>query len=186
MSDSNDLLDAVNRALWLGNGQDQGRFFAILDTARDSIIYSRLAESENQKTCLLIGKQARELATVAPYLVELDKDDPFTQWILEQGWGKSWGIFVETETTFKKLRNHVRSFLRVADEDGKTLFFRYYDPRVLRVFLPTCDAEQLEKMFGPVDRYCVEGEGGNSLLQFSLRDSKLIQDETSLVEGSFG
>ncbi len=186
MSDSNDLQDAVKRTLWLGNGQDQGRFYAILDTARDNIIYSRLAESDNQKVCLLIGDQARELATVAPYLVELDEDDPFTQWLLGQGWGKSWFIFVESEITFKKLRNHVRSFLRVSDEDGKILFFRYYDPRVLRVFLPTCDAEQLKSMFGPIDSFYCEGEGGDSIFQFSLRDSKLIQDETQVFEGSIG
>ncbi len=181
MSDSNEMQDAVNRALWLGNGQDQGRLYAILDAARESIIYSRLAESDNQKVCLLIGEQARELATVAPYLVALDEDDPFTQWILDQGWGKSWGVFLETETTFIKLRNHLRTFLRVADEDGKTLFFRYYDPRVLRVFLPTCDTAQLETMFGPVVRYYSEGEEGNTLIQYSLRDDKLIEDVTELA-----
>ncbi len=180
MTDSNDLHDAVNRALWLGNGQDQGRFYAILDAAREPIIYSRLAESENRKVCLFIGDQARELATVAPYLVELDEDDSFSQWILEKGWGKSWGIFVETEATFIKLRNHLRTFLRAADEDGKTFFFRYYDPRVLRVFFPTCDAEQLETMFGPVIRYYSEGEDGNTLIQYSLREGKLIEDVTEL------
>ncbi len=180
MSNSNKLQDAVTRALWQGDGQGQGSFYAILDAARKPVIYSRLAESDNRKVCLLIGDQARKMATVAPYLVELDKNDSFTQWILEKGWGKSWGIFVESEAPFIKLRNHLRTFLRIADEDGKNFFFRYYDPRVLRVFLPTCDAEQLEAMFGAVVRYYSEGEDGNTLIQYSTRDNKLVEDVTEL------
>jgi hypothetical protein len=34
-----------------------------------------------------------------------------------------------------------RRFLRVKDEDG--LVFRFYDPRVMRVYLPTCAAGEL-------------------------------------------
>ena len=67
------------------------------------------------------------------------------------------------------------------DEDGKSLYFRYYDPRVFRVFLPTCDREQLGTMFGPVGRYYVEGEKSDSLVQYSLRDGKLIQEDIPLM-----
>jgi len=177
MSNSNEFQDAVTRALWQG----QGSFYAILDAAREPIIYSRLAESDNRKVCLFIGDQAREMATVSPYLVELDKNDTFTQWILEKGWGKSWGIFVESEATFIKLRNSLRTFLKVADEDGKTFFFRYYDPRVLRAFLPTCDAKQVEAMFSAVARYYSEGEYGDTLIQYSVGDNKLVEEVTNLT-----
>jgi len=178
MSNFNNLQDAVNRALWKGNERGLSGVYAILDAARNPIIYSRLAASDNRKVSLFIGDQAREMATVAPYLVELDKNDSFTQWVLEKGWGKSWGIFVESDAPFVKLRNSLRSLLRVADEKGKTFFFRYYDPRVLRVFLPTCDAKQFETMFEAVVRYYSEGEDGNTLIQFSLRDGKLAEEVT--------
>lgn len=168
--------DAVERVLWSAGSQSQSKIFVILDSARDDIIYPRLAESDVQKGSLLIGDQARELAAVAPYLVELDQEDPFTQWLLDQGWGKSWGIFAESEATFIELRHHFRSFLRVGDENGKTLFFRYYDPRVIRVFFPICDSAQLRTMFGPVKQYFVEGEENNTLIQYSLRDNKLVQN----------
>ncbi len=177
MSDSKNLQDAINRVLWSGDRQNHGNIFAILDAARDDIIYPRLAESDNEKVCLFMGEQAIELATVAPYLVALDLDDPFTQWILDKGWGNSWGIFAESDAPFKALRNHLRSFLQVTDEGGKSLFFRYYDPRVLRVFLPTCDEEQLLTMFGPVARYYAEAEDANTAIEYSLRDGKLIQND---------
>ncbi len=181
MPNSNNLENSVTRSLWKGDRQNQGRVYAILDAAREPVIYSKLAASDNRKVCLLIGKQARELVTVAPYLVEMGETDSFTQWILKKGWGKSWGIFLESNATFVQLRNHLRTFLRVADEDGKTSFFRYYDPRVLRVFLPTCDAEQLEIMFGAVVRYYFEGDDGHTLIQYSVRDNKLVEDVTDFT-----
>ena len=51
----------------------------------------------------------------------------------------------------------------VADEDGQTFFFRFYDPRVLRAFLPTCSPSQLTDFFGPVRAMIVESEGGEEL-----------------------
>ena len=181
MSDSNDFLNAANRVLWSRDRQDQGNIYAILDAARDTIIYPKLAESGNKKVCLFIGKQARELATVAPYLIELDEGDSFTQWLLDQGWRKSWGIFAESTGTFIALRNHFRSFLRVTDEEGTALFFRYYDPRVLRVFLPTCDQEQLETIFGPVNRYITEDDEDNKFIEYTSTDQfKLIKNVINL------
>jgi len=45
-------------------------------------------------------------------------------------------VFLRTETGIEQLRKHLRGFLRVRDEAGRRLIFRYYDPRVLRVYLP--------------------------------------------------
>jgi len=46
------------------------------------------------------------------------------------------------------MRQHFRRFITVHDESGKPLLFRYYDPRVLRTFLPTCNAKELAEIFG--------------------------------------
>jgi hypothetical protein len=58
--------------------------------------------------------------------------------------------------------------LEVQTPDGPKRFFRYYDPRVLRNFLPTCDAAQLREMFGPVDRFDLEAPDSSSLLRYRL------------------
>ena len=47
------------------------------------------------------------------------------------------------------------------------MLFRFYDPAILRAFLPTCDASQLAAMFGPIEAYLIESAGGLSLV--SLR-----------------
>jgi len=48
------------------------------------------------------------------------------------------------------------------------MIFRWYDPRVLRVYLPTCTASELRTVFGPVERYLVDRADGDGLIEFSL------------------
>ena len=48
------------------------------------------------------------------------------------------------------------------------MLFRYYDPRVLRKFLPTCTPEQIAAFFGPADSVLIENEDGTELLRFRL------------------
>jgi hypothetical protein len=56
----------------------------------------------------------------------------------------------------QQVRAHLRQFLLVQDERGNQQYFRFYDPRVLRVYLPTCDAAETQQFFGPIDRFIVE------------------------------
>jgi len=60
----------------------------------------------------------------------------------------------------------LREFLRVRDESGKRLIFRYYDPRVLRVYLPTCWPAELDTFFGPISAFITEGEDPGEILEF--------------------
>lgn len=156
--------------------------FALVDAARDEAIYPKISGSGIENACLFRGDKAGELAWVAPYLVSLDRDEPFTEWLLGSGWGKSWGIFVESQAPFGELKRHFQSFLTVYNEEGDTLHFRYYDPRVLRVYLPTCNAEELATVFGPVNSFVVEGEMSSSVLRFSVVRGKLQTEKLKIQE----
>jgi hypothetical protein len=96
------------------------------------------------------------------------------------GWGESWGIFVRMNDP-SNLRYHLRTFLRVRDEPGRTLLFRYYDPRVLRVYLPTCRPDELKAVFGPIDSYLTEGEDGQSVIEFEFDGSQLQERRTNVM-----
>jgi hypothetical protein len=136
------------------------RTFALLDAARDERIYPALLGADCEWLCLYRGDASVSMAEVAPYLVELDPTSLFAPWLLENGWGNSWGIFFNAVASLEILRAHFRRFVMVQLPDGRSVYFRFYDPRVLRVYLPTCTAEELETMFGPVDRYVMEGQDG--------------------------
>jgi len=124
------------------------------------------------------------MAATAPYLVKLEYDHPFTKLVCKQGWGKHWGIFVITpaEINLRDLRNHFRRFLMVYDPDGKLIYFRYYDPRVLRVYLPTCNAEETKIVFGPISSYIVEDEDSFVLLQLSSDGEKVRAEKVPLTQ----
>jgi hypothetical protein len=98
--------------------------------------------------------------------VELPGHD-FTRRLLRSAWGNSWGIFFVSGAPMDSLRRHLRTFLRVADQRGRRLIFRYYDPRVMRVYLPTCLPDELRAVFGPIRCYLMESSGGDELLRFA-------------------
>jgi hypothetical protein len=105
----------------------------------------------------------------------MEPETEFAKWVLSEGWGKHWGIFAIAEAGLRDMRQHFRRFLTVHDESGKPLLFRYYDPRVLRVYLPTCNAAELAEIFGPVVCYVAEGEEPDTALKFELRAGELVQ-----------
>jgi hypothetical protein len=158
------------------------RVFAVLDGASIQRLLDMLYQHQPESICLYRGELQPDIAHVAPYLVRLVKDSPFTGWVLDSGWGKHWGVFVVTQADLIALRQHFRRFLTVHDSEGTPLLFRYYDPRVLRVFLPTCNAEELQAIYGPVLRYVMEGERPGELLQFHLTKGALVQQHNLLQE----
>ena len=66
-------------------------------------------------------------------------------------------------------------------EDGRELYFRFYDPRVLRIFLPTCNAAETATFFGPVGQFLVEAQDAETLLRFSLLRGALARESLPLL-----
>jgi len=139
------------------------RAFALLDAARDDRIYAAVLRADCEWCCLYRGDAATTMAEVAPYLVELHRESRFTAWLIEEGWGHAWGIFINAPLTLEILRGHLRRFIYARLPDGRTVYFRFYDPRVLRVYLPTCNAEEVNTLFGPVERFVMESEERDAL-----------------------
>ena len=156
--------------------------YALLDGASAPDLPQRLAELETEHECFFRGELAPDIAQVAPYLVLLGPDAPCTQWVLEKGWGNHWGIFAVSPAPLYVLLRHFRTFTMVRDPDGKVLYFRYYDPRVFRVYLPLCNREEMETVFGPVQRFLLEDEAPNTLLRFLPERGQVRREIVPLVE----
>lgn len=154
--------------------------FVVLDGASVPGLLERLDEWQPATECLPSGEIKPDLAEVAPYLVRLEPETEFCHWVLSEGWGNHWGIFAIAEANLRTMRQHFRRFLTVHDENGKPLWFRFYDPRVLRTYLPTSNAAELAEFFGPVVSYVAEGEEPDTLLRFDVQDAKLVQQEAKL------
>jgi hypothetical protein len=173
-------IDRVIETLWPPGLPKGTTVWAILDAARDERIYPALRMSKLEYLCLYSGNLPEVLQRAAPYIVELAPGYSFTRPLLEMGWGHSWGVFLRIEDA-RNLRHHLRGFLRVQDESGRMLVFRYYDPRVLRAYLPTCEPNELRTVFGPISSFVTEGERGESAIEFSCRGPRLDVRHTSFI-----
>ncbi len=139
--------------------------FALLDAARNDRILDLLRRSGEKYQSLYEGQQGRELDNWAPYLVALSFDSLLLRWLLHEGWGQSWGVYLVCNRPFSEVRRHFRHFLLVEAENGEQLYFRFYDPRVLRRFLAGCTDEEADLFFGPVDCYLLEAEQPSTVLR---------------------
>jgi hypothetical protein len=142
----------------------------------------KLQTAKEEWACLYRGELEPDLAEVAPYLVKLRQQSPLTDWILGEGWGRHWGIFAITPVGLEALRRHLRGFLRVKDSTGKILYFRYYDPRVLQVYLPTCRRDEIQTLYGPVRRYIAEDAKSGGALVFPHDPARIKTAAVNLLE----
>jgi hypothetical protein len=156
--------------------------FSILDGASIPDLLTVLHELRPDYECLFRGELKPDMAEVAPYLVQLEPESEFTDWVLEKGWGNHWGVLVTSSADLRALHRHFRTILVVHDPEGKPLYFRYYDPRVLRIYLPTCNGDQLKEIFGPVESYVMENEDVHEAVLFRLAGGKLEQEVTKVEE----
>ena len=177
---AHEFLKPVQDALWPAGQPSWLKVWAVLDSARDRRIFPAIIDTYLNKKCLYRGDLSSELQMTAPYLVELDRDDRFTRYIINQGWGNSWGIFFRSDAGMERLRRHLREFLVVQDQRGKRLIFRYYDPRVLRVYLPTCLTRELQTVFGPIASFLMEGEDPAKLIRLDFDGVSLSEEHLEL------
>jgi hypothetical protein len=167
-------LEQLKPRLW-PQGDDE-HTYALLDGARDPRVFPFATESSLPSMCLYAGQLAPALARVAPYLVRLPRNAPASLALLEAAWGRAWGVFLRAPAPMVTVHGHFRRLLRVQDERGARMLFRFYDPRVLRVYLPTCWPGELTRMFGPVESFVMESPEGN-VLQMRQGRGVLVRDE---------
>ena len=154
---------AVRRESALRKLQEiDGPLYAVVDAARTDRLLVLIRESVEQYRSLYEGVEGEAMAHVAPFLVELQRGSGLLQRLVREGWEGRWASFIETSLSFKELRRHLRRFLLVADADTrKKMYFRFYDPVVLRTFIPTCTPKQRAEFFGDIKTFYVEAEDGN-------------------------
>jgi Domain of unknown function (DUF4123) len=156
--------------------------YLLLDAARAELnLYTALELNPNNQS-LYKGSAEEDLAGVAPYLFSIKDNTPFADWYFKNGWNNSWGILLFSNAAFEDVYKHFRKFLMVKTEDGQQLYFRFYDPRVLRLFLPTCEPTQLKELFGLVRHFITESEKPDEAMQFWLENSELKLKSFPLVD----
>jgi hypothetical protein len=88
--------------------------------------------------------------------------------LVVEGWGEALGVLVTSVAPPARLRARLRRLLMVKSESERTLYFRFYDPRVLRVFLPMATPRQVSTFFGggEVGAFLAEAADARAALVF--------------------
>jgi Domain of unknown function (DUF4123)/FHA domain len=179
-SDTKTILDTpITRLVKMLQTQEKP-LYCLIDASRDTKILSLLKQSNVNYQSLYQGETQEKLAHVAPYLVQFQQDTYFLEKLLRNGWGKRWFSFFTSDASFTDLRRHFRKFVFVKDERGETVYFRFYDPSILRTFLPSCNAVELEEFFGKIESFLLEDELPSNVQHFRFADSELICEPISL------
>lgn len=152
--------EAALAALW----DEPDPLFAVLDAARDPRVLEVTRESVETYRSLYEGIQGEALSVWAPHLVRLPRGARLLEQLVLEGWGRRWGIYLTSPRPFDEVRTQLRRSLMVGnDASGKPMYFRFYDPQILRLVLPTCSVRQRAQIFGEISGFVIEGRHGEVL-----------------------
>ena len=107
-----------------------------------------------------------EVETFAPFFIPIDVSSSFLEnWARYAG--KNAGVLFASSAEPRVIFRHLRSIFVVKDESGQEHFFRFYDPRVARAFIPSCSAEEVAEFFGPIRTFWIDSEVPNVVERWS-------------------
>jgi hypothetical protein len=174
--------EALRAQLQLAPGES---LYGIVDGAQDlELAYEAKCLYGQEILSLFEGDMAPAVAEVAPYLVPIDPASGYLEnWC--RRWGTNTGILLVTVASADDIYKHLRDIFVVQDEGGQYYFLRYYDPRVLRTFLPACSTEEAVKFLGPARAIILEDADAQRLLRYSVRPDGLGTDAV-VWEGKAG
>lgn len=153
-------------------GQPFRRTYAIVDASRQPmVIPAALDAFASSVRCLFSGSALREFGDNAAWVVEIDSTEGTLRWLLEQGFNKRWAIFANSLLEIEPFVRHLKKFTVAEGDGGRTFFFRFYDPHVLRQYLPAFDERQVRLFFREIeDVFFEDTSGRHRLLKYNLAD----------------
>jgi len=142
--------------------------YVLIDAANASEFTTQLLIYEPEHRNLFEGQEALELEEVAPYIVKLYQDDSFSQWVIDEVYGKDAAIFIQSNLDIDTLTSHFRNYLHVSRQiahpnTGKLVVqegvLAFYDPRVLPIWLEKITTEKKQAFLSPcMHIYCEDIE----------------------------
>lgn len=173
---------ALHAAVAAGRSSGE-QLYALADAARDpELARAGFERFRLERYTLFPNNIHPQMPPVGPYLVPVPfaAKYPFPDAGYFDLWagrvGTSAGVLLGTAADLRTVWEHLKGVFLVEDERGAEFFFRYYDPRVLRAFLPTLTPAEARQFFGPVLRFYAEADGGTELLVFRPGDRGVVAD----------
>jgi len=158
---------------------DGSKLYAIADAGIYRELIGELDIENPQHLILFKDDFVREYENVAPYIIALDKDDPFTEKLISKGYGKTWLTFVISSREMYALAFELRELINVySQKHEKEIIFRFYDPRNLDRYFKMLTQEDVQELFAYISGLFayVDLEDNNKLIVYATqtKEVKLI------------
>ncbi len=142
--------------------------YALADGAANAYIYAHLHAHNVPHLALFKDKSLP--AEQSPWLFQLNRQEPFSEWYLQQSPSQNWGILLAAPLPLSRLADHLKSFITMQDEQGKLHLIRFYDPRVIKAYLDALSAEQRQGFFKPGLHLWADAPGQPETLHYYRQD----------------
>jgi len=166
--------------------QENHTLYAIVDSAIHKEFTKALhMQEENSYKILLKEPLAQKVEEVAPYLVQLNLEEEYTQKLMEKGFATNWITYLLSHKNINALQNELQEMIMpYSEQHQKEILFRFYDPRNLTNYMLMHDAEELVEMFEDVGGgfFTVDTKESNFLHGYSQEKSfEIIELEEEVV-----
>ena len=151
--------------------------YAILDASRESRVPAFLDAAQERYAPL---RPSAPDPRAIPYLAVITTSSRMLDVLLKDAWGQRWGCYFASRASFEEVFHHLSAYLVLTAANGNTFTFRFFDPRVLPVFLNGLTPLELTGFFGPVSRIITEGDDPGLVIEYQDSGRGLRQESLLL------
>jgi len=160
--------------------------YVIIDAARIKKLTNELITLTDIKyENLFMPYEQESLEEVAPYLIELKKNDEFTTWVYEHVYGNLGSLFLHSTLNIEELSEQIRPYITttssVPNPNNRTelieteTYVRLYDPRVFPRFINKLK-DYRSSFFLNIEIIYVENKmNSNELLVFRIETEEVLK-----------
>lgn len=151
--------------------QSEGKYFYIIcDSLPGARISNKIQEVlKSEKYYYIYDNQEVSLTKSNPCIVRLTENLLHAlQGILRYDESIPCQIIAETSDALDmdSVLKHLRSIIQIRDFKGQNFYFRFFDPDILKAFIPTLDNEQTDEFWGPISAIYVINQTKDDYLRF--------------------
>jgi hypothetical protein len=127
-----------------GGGTGPLHTYAVIDGVRVPNLAEILPVCGLEARCLFLDGEGEDLVALAPWLVRLEDGHRITRALFTdvpgrdvpwELWRHAPALYLRSRLGIDRLRSHLRRFVRVGTDDGRLMFFRFWDSRTFEDFL---------------------------------------------------
>ncbi len=155
--------------------------YYIIDAAKYPLVIAEGETLPKGLIPLLLGTRYKSSYLLGPFLVTQKEFKDLDSWFYTDGFYDIMKIDTEIRDAVS-MANLMRSKLEVDTEDGHTLFFRYYDPKVFRMMAPMLTEDQLNDFYKHIESISIYDLDYQSLYATKVKNKKLEETIEPLPE----